>query len=149
MKANDDLFIQVSVYVENKVGTIKRVAEILKNENIDIKALSLAESIDYGVLRMIVDKPEEAVKVLGLSNIQARTTEIIAIEVNDTPGGMYNVLDVLSNNGINVEYLYATVERKESRAVVVFKVDNNLESLKILKANGIKVSKKQDILKNI
>ncbi len=149
MKASDDFFIQVSVYLENKVGALKRVAEVLKNENIDIKTLSLAESIDYGVLRMIVDKPEEAVHILNLSNIQARSTEVIAVEIDDIPGGMYAALDILATKEINVEYLYASIERKGSKAIVIFKVDNNEGAIKALKANNINIAKKQDILKNI
>jgi len=149
MKVSDDFFIQVSVYLENKIGSLKKVSGVLRDKNIDIKTLSLAESEDYGVLRMIVDKPEEAVAALTLNNIQARTTEVIAVEVKDRPGGMDKILDVLFKNNINVEYLYATVERKEDSAIIIFKVDNYKEALKILKANCVNIAKKSSILKDI
>jgi len=147
MKTTDDFIIQVSVYLENKIGSLKKVSAILRDNNIDIRTLSLAESVDYGVLRMIVDKPEETVDLLAINNIQARTTEVIAVEVKDRPGGMDRILDVFLRHEINVEYLYATVEKKEDRAVIIFKVDNYKEALKILKANNVNVAKKLNILK--
>jgi len=148
MKTSDDFFIQVSVYLENKIGSLKKVSGILQEQNIDIKTLSLAEAEDYGVLRMIVDKPEETVAALTVNSIQARTTEVIAVEVKDRPGGMDKVLDVLSKSNINVEYLYASVERKGDKAIIIFKVDNNKEAIKVLKANCIDVAKKSSILTN-
>ena len=103
---------QISVFIENKAGRLHDVAKVLSDNKINIRALSLAETSDFGVLRMIVDKPDEAVKVIKANNFTVRITEVVAVEVPDKVGGLAGVLKIMDSANINIEYMYAFVEKK-------------------------------------
>jgi len=128
---------QISAFLENKKGRLYEVCDILGKHDINIQALTIAESEDFGVLRMIVDKPEEALKVLKENGIVVRFSEIVAVEVEDRPGGLAQVLKVLVENGINVEYMYGFVERKADKALLVFRFDEPDKAIQILQDNNI------------
>ncbi|RKY36001.1 MAG: amino acid-binding protein [Candidatus Omnitrophota bacterium] len=128
---------QISAFLENKKGRLYEVCDILGKHDINIRALTIAESEDFGVLRMIVDKPEEALKVLKENGIVVRFSEIVAVEVEDRPGGLAQVLKVLVENGINVEYMYGFVERKADKALLVFRFDEPDKAIQILQDNNI------------
>ncbi len=136
---------QVSVFLENKKGRLYDAAKILGDAKIDIKALTIAENEDFGVLRMIVNKPEEAIKVLKINGLVASITEIVAVEVEDTPGGLSAVLKVLIENNVNIEYMYAFVEKSADKAILVFRFDNPDKAIDILTKNNIRVVGKKDI----
>lgn len=128
---------QISAFLENKKGRLYEVCDILGKHDINIRALTIAESEDFGVLRMIVNKPEEALKVLKENGIVVRFSEIVAVEVEDRPGGLAQVLKVLVENEINVEYMYAFVERKEDKALLVFRFDEPDKAIQVLQNNNI------------
>ena len=128
---------QISAFLENKKGRLYEVCDILGKHDINIRALTIAESEDFGVLRMIVDKPEEALKVLKENGIVVRFSEIVAVEVEDRPGGLAQGLKVLVENGINVEYMYGFVERKADKALLVFRFDEPDKAIQILQDNNI------------
>jgi hypothetical protein len=137
--------VQLSVFLENKEGRLADIIGALADANINIRTLSLADTKDFGVLRMIVDTPEKAIEVLKKKGATVKTTEIIAVEVEDSPGGLYRVLKVFKEAGINIEYMYAFVEKNNDNAVMVFRVDDPDAAIKKIK--GVKILKADDIYK--
>ncbi len=128
---------QISVFLENKKGRIKEITQTLSDANLNIRALSIAETKDFGVVRMILNQPEEAYKVLKNQGLVVRKTDVLAIEVEDQPGGLNGVLSVLEDNNINVEYLYSFVEKATEKALMVMRFENIAQALKILQAKNI------------
>ena len=137
---------QISVFLENKKGRLYDAIRILGEKGIDIKTLTIAENEDFGVLRMIVNHPEQSLEVLKAHNFVASITEIVAVEVEDHPGGLAKVLKVLDENKINIEYMYAFVEKCADKAVLVFRFDDMDKAIDILTKNGIRVVGKKDIV---
>jgi hypothetical protein len=135
--------VQLSVFVENRSGRLADIVGFMADAKINIRALSLADTTDFGVLRMIVDEPEKAIEALKKKSLTIKTTEVIAAKVEDVPGGLAKVLSVFKKEHINIEYMYAFVEKKESSAALVFRVDNPDEAVKKLK--GVKVLKAEDV----
>jgi hypothetical protein len=129
---------QVSIFLENSKGRLAQVTRILAKEGIDLRALSLADTSDFGVLRIIVNEPDRCLGVLKENGFVARTTEVVAVEVEDRPGGMSRVLDALDEAGLNVEYMYAFVAKAGQNAVVVCKIDERERALEVLRAKGIR-----------
>lgn len=114
---------QISVFLENKSGRLADVTRTLADNNINICALSIADTTDFGILRLIVNKPEEAEKVLSDNEFTVSCTSVIAIGVEDKPGGLAKTLDVLKNNNISIEYMYAFVGKNGNEAVVIIRVE--------------------------
>lgn len=129
---------QLSVFLENKQGRLWKSLSILKEENIDIRALSIADTSEFGILRMIVSDPVKAKELLE-KEFAVSLAEVLAIEVEDQPGGLEAALGLLNENNVNVEYIYAFVEKKTSKALVVLRTEDNDASLKLLKENGFSV----------
>jgi hypothetical protein len=130
---------QISVFLENKPGALEDVTRILKEAGINIRTLSLADTSDFGVLRLIVNDVEAASRVLKEQGLRASRTTVVAVEVPDRPGGLHSILEVLSTNGINVEYLYAFVEKSGEHAVIIFRVDAPDKAIEVLQKNGMTV----------
>lgn len=130
---------QLSVFLENKQGRLWKSLNILKRENIDIRALSIADTSEFGILRMIVSDPDRAKEMLEKEQFAVSIADVLAIEVDDQPGGLETALGLLNSNDINVEYIYAFVEKKTSKALVVLRTERNEDTLKLLKANGFSV----------
>jgi len=128
---------QISIFLENKKGRLAEVTKVLAENNVDIKALSLADTSDFGMLRLIVNRPDDCLKVLKANDFVVQETEVVAVEVEDKPGGLGRVLSLLDANGINVEYMYATIEKKADRAAVIFKTVDRARTEKVLNENGI------------
>lgn len=135
---------QVSVFLENKEGRLQKALKILAQNNIDIKALSIADTSEFGILRMIVSNPDDAKKVLE-DEFAVSLADVLAIEVEDQPGGLEGALDVLTKESINVEYIYAFVDKKTNKALVVLKTDNNQLALDILGGIGFSIVKSEDV----
>ncbi|MBF0503666.1 MAG: ACT domain-containing protein [Candidatus Omnitrophica bacterium] len=136
---------QVSVFLENKKGRLFDAIRILGEKAVDIKTLTIAENKDFGVLRMIVDNPQKALEVLKSHDFVASITEIVAVEVDDHPGGLAKVLKVLDGNKINIEYMYAFVEKRADKAILVFRFDDLDKAIAVLNKNNIRVVGKKDI----
>lgn len=115
---------QLSVFVENKVGRLSGVLNVLKDNNIDISALSLADTSEYGILRLVVDKPDEAVIALKEYGVMVKCTEVIAAAMDDAPGGLAYLLSVLSEANVGIEYMYAFIGKAEGKAWTVLRVDD-------------------------
>ncbi|HQP13020.1 MAG TPA: ACT domain-containing protein [Candidatus Omnitrophota bacterium] len=136
---------QLSVFLENKKGRLYDVASALGGAGIDIKALIIAESGEFGVLRMVVSDPGRAVEVLKEHGLVASITDIVSVEVNDRTGGLAAVLKILDEYDINVEYMYAFVEKNTDKAVVVFRFDDLDKAIATLTKNHVRVLGKKDI----
>lgn len=128
---------QISVFLENKKGRLAEVTTGLSKEKINIRALSLADTADFGVLRIIVDNPDRAVAALKARGFVAQVTEVIAVEVEDRPGGLAHILEVLDEDNVNVEYMYAYVEKKRDNAIVICRIDDRERALQVLEKHGI------------
>lgn len=139
--------VQVSVFLENRKGRLSEVCELLGKSGINIRALNVAESADFGVLRIVVDKPDEAAKALKGGGFVATLTEIVPVEVPDKPGGLAGVLKVLSQAGINVEYMYGFVQKFSENALLVFRFEDPEAAKKVLHKHGIKVVSPESIVK--
>ena len=136
---------QISVFLENRKGRLYDICSMLGAAGINIRALMIAETETFGVLRMVVDKPAAAVELFRKRSITANQTEVVAVEVDDTPGGLAQVLKVLTENDLNVEYMYGFVEKFSENALLVFRFEDSEKASQILKANGINVVGGHDI----
>lgn len=136
---------QISIFVENKSGRLAEVTKILGDNDINIRALSIADTADFGILRLIVNNPERACKILKQQNFTVSETEIIAVQVPDQPSGLAGILGFLENNGINIEYMYAFVGKSGANAVVVFRVEDIDRAIKLLQEKGITLLSDKDI----
>lgn len=136
---------QISIFIENKEGRLAEVTAILRDAGVNIRALSLADTTDFGVLRLIVNENEKATTALRDQGFTVGKTRVLAVEVNDEPGGLNQVLDPLSEQGVNVEYMYAFANPQCKNAIMIFRFDD-LEKAKIILAEqGIKVIDKEEI----
>ena len=130
---------QISVFLENKSGRLAKVTQLLGDNNINIRALSIADTTDFGILRLIVNEPVKAWQVLKEGEYTVSETEIIAIGIPDHPGGLAGILKTLDECKVNIEYMYAFVGRSGSDAVVVFRVEEIDRAVKLLKEAGVKL----------
>lgn len=128
---------QLIIFVENKSGKVADILEVLGQNHIDISALSIADTAEYGLMRMIVSDPEKARKALSETGVVVKISQAVAVPIDNQPGGLSSVMSLLKNAGISVEYLYAFVGRKDGGAVVVMKTDKQEETVSILEQNGI------------
>lgn len=136
---------QLSVFVENKSGRLAEIAQVLAMANIDIRAISVADTSDFGILRVIVDKPDSAVNAMREAGMTVALTDVIAVGINDKPGEFAKVLKILAENKLDVEYMYALSSRNDGKASVIIRVDNSVEAEKLLKNNGITTLTAEDI----
>jgi hypothetical protein len=136
---------QISIFLENKPGGLAGVTKVLKDSGINIRALSLADTSDFGILRLIVDDVNKAKKVLNENGFAVGRTHVIAVEVPDKPGGLHSILELLTREGINVEYMYAFVERSGENAVIIFRFDNIDQAIEVLLKAGFTVLKGEQV----
>lgn len=136
---------QISVFVENRPGKLVEVLEILSANNIDLRALSIADTADFGVLRLIVNKPREALEVLREADFATSVTEVLSVSIEDAPGSLARVLRYLSDAGIGVEYIYAFVAHEKDKAYVIVRVEDNEKAAGVLKEKGVTFAKKEDV----
>lgn len=137
---------QLSVFVENKQGSMSGIAEALAEANIDIRALTIADTTDFGILRLIVRDPESAKKMLQEKNFVVTVNQVIGVEVPDRVGGLAKVLRILDDALINIEYMYDFLAIKEEKAYIIIRVENNAKTVELLQANGIRCIADEDIV---
>ncbi len=130
---------QISIFIENKSGRLAEITRILGDAGINIRALSLADTSDFGILRLIVDNVETAKAVLKEKGFTVSKTEVVAVEVPDRPGGLSSLLQTLDANQINVEYMYAFVERCGGNAVIIFRFDETDKAIGALSGSGFTI----------
>ncbi len=130
---------QISIFLENKPGTLESATRTLRDANINIRALSLADTSDFGVLRLIVNDVEKAKQVLKDAGFTVGRTNVVAVLVPDRPGGLHSILEVLARESINVEYMYAFVERSGENAIIIFRFNMTDRAIEVLQKNNFKV----------
>ncbi len=130
---------QISIFLENKSGRLADVANVLADAGIDIRALSIADTTDFGILRLIVNDPDKALGALESNGFAVSTTEVIAVGIPDVPGGLANVLIFFKEKNIDIEYLYAFITKYHDEATVILKIDATDKALEILKEHNIRV----------
>ena len=136
---------QVSVFVENETGKLAEITRVLADANIDLKASCIAESVDFGILRCIVEDPEATVALLKSKGYAANVTDVVAVELEDRPGGFADVMEVLAKEGIGVGYVYSTIHSKKGSAMIVLKVAEPGKVIDILMENDIKLYKASEL----
>lgn len=130
---------QITVFLENRTGRLAAICHALGEGGVNILALSLADTADFGILRLVVDNPDSGIAALKQAGFTVAVTEIVAVEVPDRPGGLGEVLNVVEKAGINVEYLYAFAGEREGYAPIAFRFDNAEEAVRALRHAGINV----------
>lgn len=130
---------QISIFLENKSGRLAQVTRTLGENGINIRALSIADTTDFGILRLIVNDPDKAVRFLKDKGFTVSATDVIAVEVADRPGGLAEVLQLLDRAGINIEYLYAFLQKSADAALVVFRVEQLDETVRVLQESGTRI----------
>ncbi len=133
---------QISVFLENRPGSLYEVLYKLKEWEVNLRALSLADTAEFGVLRFIAEDPEEIVEKLKIENFAATLTEVLAVGVEDRPGGLAEVVGILTHQNISIEYLYAFVSPQGGKAYVVLRVEKLEEAEKVLREKHIPILEK-------
>lgn len=139
------LIKQISIFIENKSGRLAQITKLFGEKGVNILALSIADTTDFGILRLIVSNPgvaESTIKEFGLT---AKTTDVIGIAIPHIPGGLAHALAVINDNDIGIEYMYAFATRSEEDAMVILKVADNYAAMKVLSEAGIKILSEDDI----
>ncbi|MCD4810531.1 MAG: acetolactate synthase [Methanosarcinales archaeon] len=138
------LIKQISIFAENKAGRLEKITEKLKSANINIRAFTIAEAGDFGVMRMVVDKPEQAHNVLHDAGFTVSETDVLGIEMSDSPGGLHEISTVLGSNDINVDYAYAFAMATQ-KALLIIRVDNINNAIEVLENSDIRLISMEEI----
>jgi len=129
---------QISVFMENTTGRLAQVTGLIADKGLNLRAISIADTADFGILRMVVDKPDEAMAILEKEGFTGKETDVIGVEVEDHPGGLAKVMKIFRDEGVNIEYLYASLERNANKAVVIFKVGDVDKGVKMIEKHGLR-----------
>lgn len=130
---------QLSIFLENRAGRLAEVTKTLSDNNINLRALSLADTSDFGILRLIVSDFEKARKVLKEAGFTVGRTSVVAVEVPDRPGGLHDILENLGERGVNVEYMYAFVQQSGKNAIIIFRFDKLDQAIEVLQELDIPI----------
>ena len=133
---------QISVFLENTTDRLCEVTQTLAKAGINLRAINIADTADFGILRIIVDKTDEAVNALSAVGFTTRQTTVAAVEIEDKPGSLASLMELFQKSGINIEYLYASLEGTDGKAVVIFKLEDHEKGAEILKKNGLILAEK-------
>jgi len=136
---------QISLFVENRPGRMAKVSKTLSDASVNIRALTIAEAGDFGVIRMVVDDPERGYKVLKDNGFTVSTTDVLAVEMKDTPGGLYEIVNTLGESGVNVDYAYAFVTAKAQKAMLILRVDDLAKARAALSGKGVKIATREEL----
>ncbi|NLK45351.1 MAG: ACT domain-containing protein [Treponema sp.] len=127
---------QISIFLENSTGRIAEVTRVLKEAGVNLRAISIADTADFGILRLITSDSDKTLDVLKKANFTTRTTEVLAVKIPDVVGSLHDVMLLFQKNNINIEYLYASFEMTKDSTIIIFKVEDADTGLKFLKDNG-------------
>jgi len=136
---------QISVFLENTKGRLASVTSVLAKNNINIRALSIADTTDFGILRLIVNDPDEANKILRDNNFTVRITHVVAVEIPDAPGGLSGALELLTEKEVAVEYMYAFIGNLSNNAMVILKVDDADKAVGVLANSDIRIINSNEV----
>ena len=141
------LIKQLSIFVENRPGRLSSITKLLEENKIDIRALSIADTRDFGILRLIVNDPDKALEALKASDYSVTLTNVIAIGIEDKPGGLAGAMEILYQNNISVEYMYAFISKSDDTAFVILRVENTDKAANALKENDVRILTSEEIYK--
>ena len=136
---------QISVFLENTKGSLSRLTRLLSKNGVDLIALSIADTEQYGIMRCIVSDTEVGVKIMREAGYVARLTDVLAVSVPDQPGGLTNVLNLLNAADVSVEYLYSFVRNSGSHALVIFRLNDNDRGAKVLQEGDITLLTQEEV----
>ncbi|MDR2404221.1 MAG: ACT domain-containing protein [Spirochaetaceae bacterium] len=128
---------QISVFLENNVGRLGEVTRVLAQVGVNIRAISIADTADFGILRLIVDREDTALTALAEGGFTTRVSDVAAVEIDDTPGSLAKVMELFQKLQVNIEYLYASLESKAGKAVVIFKLEDHEQGMQIVREHGL------------
>jgi hypothetical protein len=131
---------QLSIFVENSPGRLAEITGLLGDAGIDLRAMSIADTRDFGILRVIVSEPERAAEVLRAADCVVSVTPVLAVSIEDAPGSLARVLRVLADAGISIEYIYAFITRRKGNAYVIFRVEDNARAVRAFTEHGVKTA---------
>jgi hypothetical protein len=131
---------QISVFLENNAGRLGDVTRVLAKADINIRAISIADTAEFGILRLIVNKEDQAVKALVEAGFTTRVSDVAAVEIDDVSGSLAKVMEFFKEANVNIEYLYASLENRADKAVVIFKLEDHEQGHKILKEHGLSMA---------
>lgn len=138
---------QISVFLENKPSAMAEFTDVLSKNNIDMRALSLAEAADFGIVRIIVDDVYNTMQVIKDAGYICSAAKVLAVAIPDEPGGLAKVIHCLGENDINMEYMYAFTTRQKDVAYMIFRVKDNEKAIQVLTKNGVKLASQDDLSK--
>jgi hypothetical protein len=130
---------QISIFMENRAGRLEEITGVLAKAQINIRAISLADTSDFGILRLIVNKPQQAEEILRKAGFTIRENTVIACVIEDRPGGLHKMLDLFAKTGMSIEYMYGFFERHTDKAVMIIRVADPEKAIKILLDGGIEL----------
>lgn len=139
------LIKQISIFIPNKKGSLSQLTNILVAHNIDIRAIAVFDTAEFGILRIVVDDPDRAVEILNGEGVVAKVSKVIAVEPEDKPGSLNQIFTILKEADINIDYIYSFIMRKKEMPYIVLKVDDQEKAVEVLTVNGINVINKEEI----
>lgn len=136
---------QLSVFAENKPGAVAEIIDVLQREGIDIRAMNVADTQDFGILRLIVSDTDKARSALSESGCVVSVTEVVCVEMPDKPGALYEIINLLASQGVNIEYMYAFIAVSRKHAYVVFRVNDNEKTEELLTSSKVHLANEDEI----
>ena len=136
---------QLSIFLQNRMGSLSKPLEILSDAEVNLRAMCMADTSEFGILRLVVDNPEKGKKVLEENNFLVKITQIIGVEMDDEPGGLTDVLKIIKENEIDLEYLYAFTHNKYGKAILLLHSDNIDKLISVLEKNNITIVPSQEV----
>ena len=136
---------QLSIFLQNRMGSLSKPLEVLTVADVNIRAMCMADTSEFGILRLVVDNPEKGKEALEQNNFLVKMTEIIAIEMHDAPGGLTSVLNIIRDNNIDLEYLYAFTHDKKDKAILLLHTDEIDELIEVLNKNNIRILPSEEV----
>lgn len=131
------MLTQLSIFLDNQPGQLQKFTKVLLDAQINLRAISISETADYGILRILVDKPDDCIKILKEKNFLVSVTDVLAVEIPDTPGALHEIATLLGEEGINIEYLYSTILKDE--AIIILRIDDIASAKTALEKKGAKL----------
>ncbi|MBO6109407.1 MAG: acetolactate synthase [Methanobrevibacter sp.] len=136
---------QLSIFLQNRMGSLSKPLEVLTVANVNIRAMCMADTSEFGILRLVVDDPEKGKQALEENDFLVKITDIIGVEMNDTPGGLTTVLNIIKNNLIDLEYLYAFSHEKEGKAILLLHSENIDNLISVLSENNVPIVSAEEV----
>lgn len=133
---------QISIFLENAAGRLAEVTKVIKDGGVNLRAIMIADTADFGILRIIVDSVPRAIEILERAKFTTKTTDVLAVTIPDSVGSLAGVLELFEKNSINIEYLYAALEKSGETAIIIFKVEDVEKGLTVVEANGLSTTDK-------